>query len=182
MKNSDASLVGTAPFKKVLESALSIATEHVEMLFMNHLLGDSPIEKLFFGALASEVRSRGTDFDGLLQCKKGEVFDPVLLNPVSPITRYVIVESQISLLDWPVDFVIKVQAMNGFHSLIIECDGHDFHERTKEQASRDRSRDRRLQEAGYPVFRFTGSEIWRDPISVVHQVIDWCLKHDGEPL
>ncbi len=44
---------------------------------------------------------------------------------------------------------------------VIECDGHDFHERTKEQAQRDKKRDRELQAAGYKVFRFTGSEIWR---------------------
>lgn len=45
----------------------------------------------------------------------------------------------------------------------IELDGHDFHERTKEQAERDKSRDRLLQAAGWQVLRFTGSEVWRDP-------------------
>ncbi|HEY3315206.1 MAG TPA: DUF559 domain-containing protein [Bacillota bacterium] len=48
-------------------------------------------------------------------------------------------------------------------SLAIECDGHDFHERTKEQAARDRQRDRHLLEAGHHVLHFTGSEIWKDP-------------------
>lgn len=46
--------------------------------------------------------------------------------------------------------------------IIIECDGHDFHERTKEQAARDRRRDRDMTAAGFKVFRFTGSEIFRD--------------------
>lgn len=45
--------------------------------------------------------------------------------------------------------------------IAIECDGHDFHERTKEQAAHDRARDRYLQAAGLTVLRFTGSEIWR---------------------
>lgn len=49
--------------------------------------------------------------------------------------------------------------------LVIECDGHDFHERTKEQAKRDRSRDREMATAGLHVTRFTGSEIWRDPMA-----------------
>lgn len=44
----------------------------------------------------------------------------------------------------------------------IECDGHDFHERTKEQARHDRSRDRRMTAAGWAVCRFTGSEIHKD--------------------
>jgi very-short-patch-repair endonuclease len=45
----------------------------------------------------------------------------------------------------------------------VECDGHDFHERTKEQAQRDKSRDRYLQANGWRVLRFTGSEIHRTP-------------------
>lgn len=48
--------------------------------------------------------------------------------------------------------------------LALECDGHDFHERTKEQAARDRSRDRFLQSKDIPILRFTGSEIHRNPI------------------
>lgn len=46
---------------------------------------------------------------------------------------------------------------------IVECDGHEFHERTKEQAKNDKSRDRHLQSLGYYVLRFTGSELWKDP-------------------
>jgi very-short-patch-repair endonuclease len=44
-------------------------------------------------------------------------------------------------------------------SFIIECDGHDFHEKTKEQARRDKKRDRDLTTAGNIIMRFTGSEI-----------------------
>jgi hypothetical protein len=29
--------------------------------------------------------------------------------------------------------------------IIVECDGHDFHERTKQQASRDKAHGRRNQ-------------------------------------
>ena len=46
------------------------------------------------------------------------------------------------------------------YPIFVECDGHDFHERTKEQASRDREKDRRIQAAGIPILRFTGSEIY----------------------
>jgi len=45
---------------------------------------------------------------------------------------------------------------------VVECDGHDFHEKTKHQASRDKQRDRDLQRLDLKVFRFTGSEIWKD--------------------
>jgi len=45
--------------------------------------------------------------------------------------------------------------------IVVECDGHDFHEKTREQAARDKKRDRELQIAGWKVLRFTGSEIHR---------------------
>jgi very-short-patch-repair endonuclease len=46
--------------------------------------------------------------------------------------------------------------------LIVECDGHEFHEKTKEQVRRDRARDRTLQSLGMPVFRYPGSELYKD--------------------
>lgn len=60
-------------------------------------------------------------------------------------------------------------------TLLVECDGHDFHERTKEQAARDRQKDRAAQEAGFTILRFTGSEIYRDPTACCIQIIN-CLK------
>lgn len=44
--------------------------------------------------------------------------------------------------------------------IAIECDGHEFHERTKEQASRDKAKDREIQNHGFLIHRYTGSEIW----------------------
>ena len=45
----------------------------------------------------------------------------------------------------------------------IECDGHEYHEKTKQQAQRDKSRDRILTAAGWRLLRFTGSEINKRP-------------------
>jgi very-short-patch-repair endonuclease len=56
-------------------------------------------------------------------------------------------------------------------AVIVECDGHDFHERTSEQAGKDKKRDRDLQALGYPVFRFTGSEIWKDMFGCASEVL-----------
>ena len=46
--------------------------------------------------------------------------------------------------------------------IAVELDGHDFHERTKEQAKRDKGRDRRLHIDGWTVVRFSGSEVHDD--------------------
>lgn len=55
--------------------------------------------------------------------------------------------------------------------LCIECDGHDFHERTKEQAQRDREKDREIQRRGFSILRFTGSEIYQNPASCAEQIL-----------
>jgi len=44
--------------------------------------------------------------------------------------------------------------------IAVECDGHDFHEKTKEQAKRDKRRDRWLVVNDFYVFRYSGSEIY----------------------
>ncbi len=54
--------------------------------------------------------------------------------------------------------------------IIIECDGHDFHEKTKFQAAHDKKRDRWFQSEGIVVLRFTGSEIWASPEKCVQQI------------
>jgi very-short-patch-repair endonuclease len=71
-----------------------------------------------------------------------------------------------------IDFALRLPKYR-FRYLFVECDGHDFHERTKEQAARDRSRDRDIQQAGYPVLRFTGSEIHRNAGECGQRIIDF---------
>lgn len=75
-----------------------------------------------------------------------------------------------------VDFAINVTAQMGGKShsqwIAVECDGHDFHERTKEQAARDKARDREIVTLrGFRILRFTGSEIHRDPVRCAQQVM-----------
>ena len=80
-------------------------------------------------------------------------------------------EVQKQLGKYRVDFLLT-----GFAPLlkdiVIECDGHDYHERTKEQAKRDRVMDREIQSLGYKIFRFTGSEIWKSPSDCVQCLYD----------
>ena len=60
--------------------------------------------------------------------------------------------------------------------MVVECDGHDFHDRTKEQARNDKARDRTLQSVGYRVFRYTGSEIWEDVFACAKQAADALME------
>lgn len=100
---------------------------------------------------------------------------------------------QCNLGRFRVDFAVAVEnvpdlADNGLplyptepKLFVVECDGHDFHERTKGQAARDRSRDRALQGFGATVLRFTGSEIVSDPRGcageVGAQVREWVVSY-----
>lgn len=57
--------------------------------------------------------------------------------------------------------------------ILIECDGHDFHDRTKEQAIWDRERDANAQKDGFSILRFTGSQLTRDPLYCADATLDF---------
>lgn len=96
------------------------------------------------------------------------------------------IEPQFRILEYRVDFRVSLSRFVQDQSepgkmpqqklrnveVLVECDGHDFHSRTKEQAERDRSRDRMLQRLGYDVLRYTGSEIWKDSLVCAQGVLD----------
>ncbi|MBE0448887.1 MAG: DUF559 domain-containing protein [Actinobacteria bacterium] len=60
-------------------------------------------------------------------------------------------------------------------SCIVECDGHDYYERTRKQAQHDKARDRYLQSKGYHVLHFTGSEIYRSPMKCAVDVLQFLI-------
>jgi len=70
-----------------------------------------------------------------------------------------------------IDIAIEVNFMSKTHLFAIECDGHEFHEKTKEQAFRDKKKQRDLTALGFHVIRFTGSEIWKNPSKAAREVI-----------
>jgi very-short-patch-repair endonuclease len=70
---------------------------------------------------------------------------------------------------YTIDFM--VESSGGKVKLAIELDGHDFHEKTKKQAAHDRARERTIVRHGYTIFRFTGSEVSRNPRKCVEEVV-----------
>lgn len=75
-----------------------------------------------------------------------------------------------------VDFLVAALVKDRTYHIVVECDGHDYHERTKEQAIKDRSRDRILQRHGYTIMRFTGSEINSNPFACAREVLDMLIS------
>jgi very-short-patch-repair endonuclease len=75
--------------------------------------------------------------------------------------------AQYEIKHYRVDFAIPDKM------LAIELDGHQYH-KSREQRTTDAQRERALQELGWRVFRFTGSEIHRDMAGCVEQIQRFC--------
>lgn len=88
-------------------------------------------------------------------------------------------DAQKKIGKYTVDFYLSYQTESGLAEFIIECDGHDYHERTKEQAAHDKKRDRYFTENGYIVLRYTGSEILRDRRSLTGSIWSIIVQKDG---
>ena len=66
------------------------------------------------------------------------------------------------------------------YKLVIECDGHEFHEKTKDQVAYDNEREYELKMLGYDVLRFSGSQIYDKPFRCAAQVISYIESKIGE--
>lgn len=113
----------------------------------------SPIEDLFYIALK-------------LQC--ASVF--VDINPGKNHGLFVTPQAQIG--KYRVDFLIEFHHKKGTNApVIVELDGHAFHDKDKHQRSYEKARDRFLVKSGYKVLHFTGSDVNADPHKVVFEVL-----------
>ena len=115
----------------------------------------SPIERLYLEALLAAHAAHLTPMPAVDD------------DPPGPVHIFL----QALILGYRVDFLLRWKRSYGEVKCVVECDGHEFHERTKEQAERDKKRDRELQGAGYMVLRFTGSQIYRDPLGCAGETV-----------
>ena len=68
-----------------------------------------------------------------------------------------------------VDFYIEKKHIK----LCVYTDGHTYHERTEEQAQKDRNIDRKLQELGFQVLRYTGKEVKENCGKIIADIQKW---------
>jgi hypothetical protein len=158
------------------------------------MVGDTKIEKLLFQAVSALIQIGASEHNELMRARSIEDVERLKFDWITPGSIRLIAWPQ-APIEWPkedlaprqrrVDFLFFAQdwaSLEGpWRKLIVECDGHDFHERTKEQAARDRSKDRCALVSGYDCFRFTGSEIWRDPWKCAYEILNWANKDFGSP-
>jgi len=120
----------------------------------------SPIERLMLLALWS----RGV-WTNRLAFAQAPVLSLLIEDANGSIHLCPVLAPQVPVGPYRVDFLIAAARPLHYKDTVlfaVECDGHDFHERTKKQAERDKGRDRYLASQGITVLRYTGSEIWRD--------------------
>lgn len=141
---------------------------------------ESPIEKLFAAAFCT-IEAPIYETHGGLNVRPLPIFCgdytkkilEVLLKPEQT-ENGVWVFPQCQIGKYRADFVIIARFETStlpLTKIIIECDGHDFHERTKDQAQRDKARDRFFVANHYKVMRFTGSELHRNPLKCADEVM-----------
>jgi hypothetical protein len=58
-----------------------------------------------------------------------------------------------------------------FFKVLIECDGFEYHGKSKEQFIKDREKDRFLKYLGYDVLRFSGTELYKNPDQCLEETI-----------
>ena len=103
------------------------------------------------------------------------------INKINPYIDIIAIEKQKNIqcgnkiyrVDFYIPVVYKNQENKGF---IIECDGHEFHQKTKEQVERDNTRMRSLQKQGYEVLKFSGTEIWHNPYKCASEILNIILS------
>jgi len=69
-----------------------------------------------------------------------------------------------------VDFLVTDIFINN-PIIVIEIDGHDFHEKTKEQVRKDKIRERFITKNVKKFLRFSGSEVFENPGKAVNEVM-----------
>lgn len=75
-----------------------------------------------------------------------------------------------------VDFLYSEDYMDNVSNpfyLAIECDGHDFHEKTKEQVERRNKRDMDLKMEGIDILHYSGSQIYKNPLKCAKKICDY---------
>ena len=147
-------------------------------------LGDSPIERLLYLALFAHTLFEEPEWFWKLERASVETLEEVKAR--IGFRERLILQRQVEINTiGRVDFLVHAYGdwarepeggLEGWRRLIIECDGHNFHTQSKEQVARDRSRDRNAAMMGLEVFRFTGSELWRDPWGCAGQIIAWANR------
>lgn len=148
--------------------------EYEFLVTQGQAVAESPIEALLIGALFTE---NACYLDGppvLVQGQKR--FPEMVRDDDGPATLYIAPQFQIGA--HRVDLAVFYSYTG--RRFVIECDGAEFHEGKGGQVQQDRERDRTLAAEDWPVMRFSGSEIHRNPYACSKRIAEALAKPTRE--
>lgn len=146
--------------------------------YVEEFCAASPIEKIFYTAVCTILESDYWYGQVSGQFSIGKMRD-VWVEPGIEISP------QVEIGPYRVDFVLSYKGDSvlidanrcvtipdkPFKEIIVELDGHAFHDRNARQRSYEKKRDRFLQKKGYEVFHYTGSDVISDPFGVATECL-----------
>lgn len=127
---------------------------------------ESPIERLMALALFEQVNCNYISMK----------LEKLNLDVVEIDNQYVL---NIDKKQYITDFAVMVwnRLTHEGNRFIVECDGHDFHEKTVEQVRKDKERERNIIKDGNILIRFSGSEIYNDSEKCASEVFQIIFNH-----
>ncbi len=157
--------------------------------YVDEACSASPIEKIFYTAVCTLLE---TDYQyGQIavqtQMTLGEICDVWIEHGVE-------IFPQAKIGPYRVDFVLSYRGEcllrdavhrqtipeKPFKKIVVELDGHDFHDRDATQRSYEKRRDRFLQKQGYEVFHYTGADVVADPFGVAAECLARVIDKDDD--
>jgi hypothetical protein len=100
----------------------------------------------------------------------------ITLDPMSSISFSIFPQAPIHankrkyILDFEICVIHTTESRNCImHDFAVEIDGHEWHEKTKEQVARDKARERDLLRSNIRVIRFSGYEVFHDPLKAANE-------------
>lgn len=152
--------------KKVQQLLLLPLTQ--EMLYPDFWVDTSiksPIEQIFITAFSIYCKYTNKEEIYLLSQKEVTCND-----------KKYFVDFSFEADDYLADLTLGNKIKNTNFKLAIECDGYEFHQKTKEQVKQDNEREFDLKMAGYDVLRFSGTQIFNNPIKCAEDTYNFIMK------
>lgn len=161
----------------ILYAFLPRCGSEIEKQFLIAMVAESEVEHML---CLYDPEDWSHDPDKLIQEEIEQYLDS-MIGPIGP--DLATLRTQVHIGKYRADFVVYGLCANHPDPrkwlrvpVVVECDGHEFHEKTKHQAKHDKARDRYLKSQGFHILRFTGSEIYNDPAKCVREVISYISR------
>ena len=144
---------------------MPLAIEAFYPNFWNDESIKSPIEQIFITAF--EIYCKYNNKENIYLFSQSEV--------ICNEKRYYI-DFEFKADDYLSQLLLGDKIKNLNFKLAIECDGYAFHQKTKEQVQKDNEREYDLKMAGYEVLRFSGTQIYNNPLKCAEDTYNYIMK------